>query len=143
MPASTTIEEAVRDQQDHRSAILEAFGSVTAVGAIGALFLNWLGAHLTFFGDPVVIDPAQVQRYWIILSVLVVSVASTFAGAGRRRAGTAWIWHLLVAGVGAVAAVLFAVTQTGTSHDDPAPSPARHTGPLCYSGGDSTGCPGG
>ena len=89
------------------------------------------------------IEEAEVHRYWIVVGVLVVSVATSLAGAVRRKAGSAWIWHLLVAGVGAAAAVVFAVTQTGTPHDDPAPPPARHTGPLCYSGGDSTGCPGG
>ena len=143
MPTSTTTEEATRDRRDSRSAIWEAFGSVTAVGAIGALFLNWLGAHLTFFGESVVIDEAQVRRYWIVLGVLVVSVAGSFLAAARRKAGGAWLWHLLVAGAGGAAALLFAVTQTGTPQDDPAPPPARHTGPLCYSGGDNTGCPGG
>jgi hypothetical protein len=143
VPTSITTEEATRDHRDSRSAIWEALCSVTAVGAIGELFLNWLGAYLTFFGEPVVIDEAQVRRYWIVLGVLVVSVAGSFVAAARRKAGGAWPWHLLVAAAGAAAALLCAVTQTGTPHDDPAPPPAQHTGPLCYSGGDNTGCPGG
>jgi Family of unknown function (DUF6234) len=123
--------------------VLEGMASVVAVVAICGLFVNWFGAHLALFGEPVVIHAEDVRNYWTILGVLVASVPLTFVLAGLRRAPRAWGWHLVVAGLGAVAAIAFAVTSTGTPTDEPEPSPPHRSGPLCYSGGDNTGCPGG
>ena len=131
------------ERRDGLLIVLEGLASVTAIGAIAFLFFNWFGAHLALFGEPVVIDAEEVRSYWTILAILVASVVTSFALAGVRRAPRAWVWHLVVAGLGVLAAFLFAVTSTGTPSGDPEPPPVHHTGPLCYSGGDSSGCPGG
>jgi Family of unknown function (DUF6234) len=126
-----------------RSGALEGLGSATAVLAIVALALNWFGAHLTFFGAPVVIDDEYVRNYWVLVGVLTLSELVTWVGAVRRRARAAWVWHSVVALTGLVAAVLFAVTTAGPVVDQPEPSPPSYTGPRCYSGGGSHECPGG
>jgi hypothetical protein len=96
-----------------------------------------------FFSVEVVVEPANVHIYWAIVTVLAISMLTTFAGAASRPAGGAWVWHLLVAGLGAVAAVMFAVTTVGPVNDQPAPPQPRYTIPQCHSGGDASGCPGG
>jgi hypothetical protein len=108
-----------------------------------ALAANWFSAHLTFFGDPVVIDDDEVRNYWVIVGLLAASQLGTWLGAARRGARGAWVWHALVALVCLAAAFLFAVTAAGPVIDEPEPTPPSHTGPLCYSGGDARGCPGG
>ena len=89
------------------------------------------------------IDAEEVRGYWTIVGVLVGAVVATLALALVRRAPRVWAWHLMVAALGGVASLVFAVTSTGTPHDDPGPAPTHQTGPHCYSGGDSRGCPGG
>ncbi len=124
--------------------VIEGLGSVMAVGAIVALAVNWFGAHLTFFGEPVVIVEEDVRNYWVILGGLAVGQLATWVGAVLRGARVAWGWHALVAVAGVAAAMLFAVTSAGPV-DDQKPEPPRpaYSGPRCYSGGDSDECPGG
>jgi hypothetical protein len=143
--ASTDTEHSALAPTARRSqgGILEALASTTAIVTIVALGLNWFGAHLTFFGAPVVIDDEDVRNYWVLVAVLAVSQLATWVGAARRGAGKAWILHTIVAGTGLVAALLFAVTEAGPVQDQPEPSQPTHTGPVCYSGGDSDECPGG
>jgi len=83
------------------------------MAAIAAIFLNYIGAHLTFFGEPVDIDPEAVRFYWIAVAVLVAGLAASFGAAARRRARKSYAWHSLMAAIGTVVAVGFAVTQTG------------------------------
>ena len=128
---------------DWRPAFLEPTASLIAVLAVVVLFWNWLDAYLTFFGEPVVVTDKQVRTYWITLAVLAVASVTSCCAAVWRGARKAWAWHVLVGMVGAAAAVLFAVTSPGTPHHDPVPPPSHHTGPVCHSGGDSNGCPGG
>ena len=123
--------------------VLEVLGSLTAVAMVGGLLLNWLSVYLVFFGVEAVADPENVHLYWVLVAGLALSVLATFAGAALRPAGAAWVWHLLVAGVGAVAAVLFAITAVGPVNDQPAPPQPRYPIPQCHSGGDANGCPGG
>jgi len=94
-------------------AAVELIASLVAVGAIGAVFLNYVGAHLAFFGDEVVIDDEEVRYYWTGVAVLGVSVLSTFVAAALRGAKRAYLWHLPVALVAVMSAALFAVTQVG------------------------------
>jgi hypothetical protein len=124
--------------------VLEGLGSVIAIGAMVALAVNWLGAHLTFFGEPLVIDEDYVRHYWVIVGLLAMAQLATWVGAVVRGARMAWSWHALVAMAGVTAAILFAVTSAGPV-DDQKPEPPRptYTGPRCYSGGDSRACPGG
>jgi hypothetical protein len=138
-----TTDSDVSARPDWRPAALEYFASVVAVLAIGMLFLNWLTAHLTFFGAPVVIQPERVRTYWVTVGVLAVAMVGSLAGAAWRGARKAWVWHLLVCAAGTGAAVVLAVTTAGPVHDEPEPPKPHHTGPLCYSGGDNSGCPGG
>ena len=132
-----------RPQQATWPTVVEVLGSMAAVGAIVALVLNWLSVHLVFFGVDVVVEPEDVRNYWVIVTVLALSLVAVFAGAASRPARGAWVWHLLVAGLGALAAVLLAVTTVGPVVDHPAPPRPAYTGPRCYSGGDGSGCPGG
>ena len=124
--------------------VLEGLGSVIAITAIVALAMNWFGAHLTFFGEPVVIDEEQVRHYWVAVGGLAVGQLATWVGAALRGARVAWGLHALVAVAGASAAMLFAVTSAGPV-DDQGPERPRpaYTGPMCHSGGDSDECPGG
>jgi hypothetical protein len=119
--------------------------SIVAIAAIVALGLNWFGAHLTFFGDSVVITPEEVRAYWVILGVLCAAVIGSLVIAGARGARLAWVWHLIVTTAGVMAAVGFAVTTAGPVLPDPPPAHTRvHSpAPQCHSGGDSRGCPGG
>ena len=123
--------------------VLEVLGSLSAVAMVGGLVLNWLSVHLVFFGVEAVAEPENVHAYWVLVTGLALSVLATFAGAASRPAGGAWVWHLLVAGLGAVAAVLLAVPTVGPVDDQPAPPQPRYTIPQCHSGGDASGCPGG
>jgi Family of unknown function (DUF6234) len=132
-------------EHSSRGGILEALGSVSAIVLVVALAVNWFGAHLTFFGDPVVIDDEDVRHYWVIVGLLATGQLATWVGAARRGAQGAWVWHALVAVVGLAAALLFAVTTAGPvdGHHEPGPAQPSYTGPRCYSGGDSSECPGG
>ena len=126
-----------------RGGVLEGLASTAAVVLIVALALNWFGAHLTFFGDPVVIDDQEVRHYWFIVGLLALSLIASWVGAARRGARAAWAWHALVAVMGLAAALLFAVTSAGPVGDEPEPPRPARTGPRCYSGGDAHECPGG
>jgi hypothetical protein len=94
-------------------AAVEVFASLVTMGAIGAVFLNYVGAHLTFLGDPVVIDEQEVRGYWTCVAVLGVSVTVTFVAATLRGARRAYYWHLAVALIAVASALLFSVTQAG------------------------------
>jgi len=94
-------------------AAVELIASFVAIGAIGAVFLNYVGAHLAFFGEEVVIDDEEVRYYWIGIAVLCVSVIATFVAAALRGAKRAYFWHLPVAFVAVISAILFAVTKAG------------------------------
>jgi hypothetical protein len=145
-PAGSPIDPQViglRPRQPVWPSVVEVLGSVTAVAMVGALVLNWLSVYLVFFGIDVVVEPEDVRNYWVIVAVLALSEVATFAGAALRPARGAWVWHVLVAGLGAVAAVLFSVTTVGPVNDQPAPPQPRYTIPECHSGGDASGCPGG
>jgi len=142
-PLSAADADADAERRDSRLKAFEGLASVVAVGAIAFLFFNWFGAHLAFYGEPVAIDADSVSSYWTTVGVLAAAVAATVVLAARRRASRAWPWHLAVAALGVAASFLFAVTTTGTPHDDPTPPRPTYTGPHCYSGGDSSECPGG
>ena len=129
--------------------VVEVLASITALGAIGAVFLNYVGAHLTFFGEEPVIEPEAVRYYWTGVAVLGVSVVATLVGAVLRGASRAFLWHVPVALLGVVVGLLFAVTQAGPvgrgqpeQPEQPQPSPTP-AGRACHSGGDSHECPGG
>jgi len=94
-------------------AAVEVLASLVTLGAIGAVFLNYVGAHLAFFGDPVVIDDQEVHGYWTCVAILGVSVTVTFGAAALRGATRAYFWHLAVAVVAVASALLFSVTQAG------------------------------
>jgi hypothetical protein len=136
----------VSNNRTQAYAAVEVIAALVALGAIGAVFLNYVGAHLTFFGDPVVIDEEEVRNYWIGVSVLGVSVAATLLAATLRGATRAYWWHLPVALVAVMVAVLFSVTQAGPIEPE---QPARQrpsdapAGTVCHSGGDSHECVGG
>jgi hypothetical protein len=123
--------------------VVESLASLVSLVLVVALAANWFSAHLTFFGDPVVIDDEDVRNYWVIVGLLAASLLATWVGAARRGARGAWVWHALVAVVGLAAALVFSVTTVGPVTDEPEPTPPSHNGPLCYSGGDARGCPGG
>jgi hypothetical protein len=127
-------------------AAVELVASLVTLGAMGAVFLNYVGAHLTFFGDEVVIDDEEVRYYWTGVAVLGVSVLATLAAAALRGARRAYLWHIPVALVAVAAALLFSVTQAGpVEREQPAQPEPSHTpaGRACHSGGDSHECPGG
>ena len=131
-------------QQSWLPGVVEFLASLVTVGAIGAIFLNFVGAHLTFFGDPVDIDEEEVRFYWIAASVLGTSVFAAFAAAWRRGATKAYIWHSSTALVGLIVALAFAVTQTGPPQSpQPEPKQPRPFGSVCHSGGDNHECVGG
>ena len=94
-------------------AAVELIASFVAIGAIAAVFLNYVGAHLAFFGEEVVIDDEEVRYYWTGVAVLGVSIIATFVAAALRGAKRAYFWHLPVAFVAVMSAALFAVTQAG------------------------------
>jgi peptidoglycan/LPS O-acetylase OafA/YrhL len=129
-----------------RGAALEPLAAVVSVLLVVALGLNWLAAHLTFFGEPVDIDEEYVRNYWVLGALLAASLLATWVSAARREARGAWVWHGLVALAALAAALVFAVTTAGPVQDDPPdppPSPSGPGAPGCHSGGDSSGCPGG
>jgi hypothetical protein len=128
-------------QQDWKPGATELVASIVTVGVIAAIFLNYVGAHLTFFGDPVVIDAEEVRNYWIAVAVLATSVLASFAAAFWRRASKSFVWHSIMALTGLFVAAAFAVTQTGPpASPQPEPPPP---GSACHSGGDSSECLGG
>ena len=125
---------------------VETTGSVVAVLAAAAIFVNFVGAHLSFFGEAPVIDSEAVRTYWFLVAALTLGLVASLVGAGWRQARWAWSWHLVVVLVGIGSAVLFSVTTAGPVGDDPPPRPPSSSGPGapgCHSGGDSNGCPGG
>ena len=125
---------------------METAGSVTAVLAAAAMFVNYVGAHLSFFGEAPVVNSEAVRAYWFLVAALSVGLVAALVGAGWRRARWAWAWHLVVVLTGVGSAVLFSVTTAGPVYDDPPPGPPSSSGPGapgCHSGGDSNGCPGG
>ncbi|WP_028653488.1 DUF6234 family protein [Nocardioides halotolerans] len=129
-----------------RGSALEPLASLVSVLLVVVLGLNWIAAHLTFFGDPVDIDEEYVRNYWVLLALLGASLLATWVSAVRRGARRAWVWHGLVALAALAAALVFAVTTAGPVQDDPPdppPSPSGPGAPGCHSGGDSSGCPGG
>jgi hypothetical protein len=127
-------------------AAVEALASLVTLLAIGAVFLNYVGAHLAFLGDPVVIDEQDVRNYWIGVAVLGVSVVAALVVASLRGAKRSFLWHVPMALVAVVVALLFSVTQAGpVEHEQPAQRDRTDapTGHACHSGGDSQECPGG
>ncbi|HET9423503.1 MAG TPA: DUF6234 family protein [Nocardioides sp.] len=127
-------------------AAVETIASLIALGAMGAVFLNYMGAHLTFFGDPVVIDDEEVRNYWIGVSVLGVSLLAALVAGSLRGARRSFLWHVPVALVAVAVALLFSVTQAGpVGRGQPVqPEPTNPpAGRACHSGGDSHECPGG
>ena len=133
-----------KTQQQWKPQLIEAVASLTTLAAIAAIFLNYIGSHLTFFGEPVDIDPEEVRFYWIAVAVLAAGLVASFGAATWRRARKSYVWHSLMAAVGLVVAGGFAVTQTGPPvSPEPEPrEPARY-GSACHSGGDSDDCVGG
>ena len=127
-------------------AAVEVLASLVTLGAIGAVFLNYVGAHLAFFGDPVVIDDQEVRNYWIGVAVLGVSVMAALVVASLRGAKRSFLWHVPMVLVAVAVALLFSVTQAGPvvreqpGQRDPTDAPSGH---ACHSGGDSHECPGG
>ncbi|MDQ4053334.1 MAG: hypothetical protein M3237_11635 [Actinomycetota bacterium] len=103
----------VNDTQQWKPQLVEAVASLTTMAAVAAILLNYIGAHLTFFGEAVDIDPEAVRNYWIAVAVLVASLVASFGAAARRRARKSFAWHSLMAVIGLIASVGFAVTQTG------------------------------
>lgn len=136
-----------REAQNRWPTAFERVAACVTVGAIGAIFLNYVGSRLTFFGAPVVIDAEEVRNYWIAVAVLSASVVGSFVAAAWRRATKAFVWHGLMALTGLVVSMVFAVTQTGAPDSferDPQPRddvPSHNS--VCHSGGDSDECPGG
>ena len=103
----------VSNNRTQAYAAVEVIASLVALGAMVAVFLNYVGAHLAFFGDSVVIDDEEVRYYWIGVSVLGVSVVTTLVAATLRGAKRAFLWHLPVALVAIAVALLFSVTRAG------------------------------
>ena len=127
-------------------AVVELIAALVAVGAIAAVFLNYVGAHLAFFGDEVVIDDEEVRYYWTGVAVLGASVVATLVAAALRGARRAYLWHVPVALLAIAVALLFSVTQAGpVERERPAQPEPSHTpaGRACHSGGDSHECAGG
>ncbi len=126
--------------------MVETTGSVVALLAAGAIFVNFVGAHLAFFGEAPVIDSEAVRMYWVLVAALTVGLVASLVGAGWRRARWAWSWHVVVVLVGIGSAVAFSVTTAGPVEQElPSQSPTSSGpgAPGCHSGGDSSGCPGG
>ena len=118
--------------------------SLTTVAATGWIFMNYVGAHLSFFGDPVVIYQESVTKYWVGLAAFGCSMLVAFVAAWRREANGAFIWHAGTALVGLIVSFAFAVTQTGIPQQPPPPDlPEQRGNSVCHSGGDSDGCIGG
>ncbi len=114
------------------------------MAAIVAVFLNYVAAHLSFFGQPVLIDPEDMRNYWVCVSGLVLSVLASFAVAWWRGATKSFVWHSIMALIGLIVSVLFAVTQTGAPvSPQPEPPQPPPSGSVCHSGGDSSECVGG
>ena len=136
----------VSNNRTQAYAAVEVLASLLAVGAMAAVFLNYVGAHLAFFGDQVVIDEEEVRYYWIGVAVLSLSVLTTLVAANLRGAKRSFLWHIPVALVAVGVALLFSVTRAGPVEPEqptqPAPSQAP-AGRACHSGGDSNECPGG
>jgi hypothetical protein len=127
-------------------AAVEVLASLVTLGAIGAVFLNYVGAHLAFFGDPVVIDEQEVRSYRTCVAVLGVSVVAALVVASLRGAKRSFLWHVPMALVAVAVALLFSVTQAGpVVHEQPGQRDSTDTpsGHACHSGGDSHECPGG
>ena len=136
----------VSNNRRHAYAAVELIASLVALGAMGAVFLNYVGAHLAFFGDEVVIDDEEVRYYWTGVAVIGVSVVATLVAAALRGATRAYLWHVPVALLAIGVALLFSVTQAGpVDHEQPAHREPSHApaGRACHSGGDSHECPGG
>jgi hypothetical protein len=126
--------------------VVETTGSVVALLAAGAIFVNFVGAHLTFFGEAPVIDSEAVRAYWFLVAVLTVGLVASLGGAVWRRARWAWSWHVVVVLVGITSSVAFSVTTAGPVQQELPSQPPTSYGPGapgCHSGGDSNGCPGG
>jgi len=123
-------------------AIVEVLASALALGAIGALFFNWLDVYLVFFGETPVVTPEHVHTYHVALLALAVGIVLAFVAAGLRRHAptrSMW-WHGLVLVVGLVAAALFHVALDAPA-DERTPSPPVESHPVCF--GTSGHCPGG
>ncbi len=124
--------------------VIEVVASLVATGAVVLIFLNYVGAHLTFFGDPVSIDQQEVNAYWMLVATLAASVVATSAAAAWRGARRAFAWHVAVAVAGVLVAVAFPVTEAGPVREPAQVEPADpYVGPVCRSGGDSNECVGG
>ena len=111
---------------------------------MAAVFLNYVGAHLAFFGDEVVIDEEEVRYYWIGVAVLGVSVLTTLVAANLRGAKRSFLWHIPVALVAVAVALVFSVTRVGpVEREQPTQPEPSHTpaGRACHSGGDGHECP--
>jgi hypothetical protein len=136
-----------RDRSPRWQVVLEIVASVMAVDASVLILLNYLKAHVTFFGAPVHVDAQQVQHYWALVAVLTVAALVSVSAAVRRRARRALAWHLAIAAVGVLVALTFPVTHVGLVQDEP--DPGRSERPedpgtsACHSGGDSDKCLGG
>lgn len=140
---------SVRRRAPWQAVALEVTASVLAVGAVVLFPLHHVAARLAFLGDQAVIHEEDVRLYWTLVGVLAVAVVASFAGALWRRGRKALAWHGLVAVLGAVAALAFSVTETGSvaelERGDTAQQGDRDrpANAVCHSGGASDECLGG
>ena len=155
MTPGGTLEQQVPPaaRRPRTAAVVEIVASLVASGTVVLIVLHYVGVHLTFFGAPVVIREDDVQRYWVLVSVLAAAMLVSVAAAGWRRARGSFVWHGVVAVAGVLVATTFPVTEVGELPDqsDPAwserPEPSAPSDPVggavCRSGGDSDECVGG
>ena len=119
---------------------LEITAALAAVGLTLATFWHGLTVYFCWSGCDAP-DDAEILVHRLLTAGLAVAVVTTLVTATLRRGRWVFVWHLAVAGLALVVALLTAmppIDGDGSQSPPPGPGPDYHP---CYSG--SNDCVGG